>query len=149
MRNGTIAAMLVAFVVLGVGAGYFIGVNSSTTLNSAGSKSLETFSACTITDPSKGITIRVTDGTSPVGGASITVQDISTCSGTVPRVVAQYDIATNSTGWAGACSEYDGTCNFSIHFSGENYSLSVPLTPGILSYVYYDLSTGNVTVITQ
>jgi hypothetical protein len=119
MRNGAIAAMLVAFVALGMGAGYFIGVNTVTTQNGAGSKSLETFSACTIMDPSKGITIRVTDGTIAVGAVSITVQDISTCyAGTVPRVVAHYDITTNSTGWASACSEFDGTCNFSIHFSG-------------------------------
>jgi hypothetical protein len=142
------AAALAIAVLVSAGAGYFIGANTATTVNVAGMKSLETFSACTILDPSMGISIRVTDGTRPVGGASINVQDISTCyTGTVPRVVAQYDIATNSTGWASACGEDDGTCNLIIHFSGENYSLSVPLTPGILSYVYYDLSTGNVTVI--
>ena len=139
MRNWIVAVLIIAAVSLGIAAGYFIGLNT-------GTKPLETYSACTILDPSKGIAIRVTVGTRPVGGASINIQDISTCSGTYPRVVAQYVVATNSTGWADACSESDGICNFDIHYSGENYSLSVPLTPGILTHVHYDLSTGNVAV---
>jgi hypothetical protein len=156
LRSEVVGVVLAVLVIGTFGLGYFEGIGNgqastrtltvTTVVTTSAAHSSPTAEMCTIMDPSKGVSIRVTNGTEPVADTSITVQDFSGCSGGVPVVVAHYDVMTNSTGWASMCSTYDGTCSMTIHYSGRDYPLSVFLTPGVLTDVYYDLSNGNETM---
>ena len=96
---------------------------------------------------SGGIGLQITNKSMAVANAPIAVEVIGSCHGGAPAVLTEYDVATDSTGWAYMCANYDGECSITINLAGHQYPLSVPLFPGGGSIVHYDLWNNSETVI--
>ena len=154
MGKGTIASLLIAAILASAGAGYFLGVNSVagrpavTTTVTGPLSTLGTNEACAQpTGNSGGIGLRLTNRSTPVVGAAITVEVIGSCHGSTPAVLTEYNVATDSNGWAYMCTNYNGVCSIAINLAGHQYSLSIPLSPGGGSIVHYDLWNNSEAVI--
>jgi len=153
MRKGTVVALLVVAILAGAGGGYIMSTNlvavrsTVTTTVTASLSTLGTNESCA--QPmgnSGGILLQVTNRGIPVANATVSVEVIGSCNGIAPVVLTAYDVATDSTGWASVCVDYNGVCSFTINLAGHQYPLSVPLLPGGGSFVHYDLWNDSETV---
>ncbi len=151
--------MAVAFVVLmvivsGV-TGYFVG---SITSQNGRTTSLPTvtltggnFGTCPITGPTIGVVLRVlaNNGSGlapiPVQGVQVSGQDVGYCND-VEQVIAIKPTTTNSSGWVSLLYGGLGIYYLDIHYNLHlPYTLSVVTQPTAVTYVTFNISTGNVT----
>jgi hypothetical protein len=153
MRNEKIASLLVVVILASAAAGYIMGINLvavGSTVTTTVTGSLSTLGAnesCALPmGNSGGILLQITNRSIPVANATITVEVIGRCNGSAPVVLTVYDVATDSTGWASMCVDYNGICSFAINLADHQYPLSVPLLPGGGSIVHYDLWNNSETV---
>jgi len=154
MRGQVAASLLIVAMLAAAGAGYFIGLSSVagrsavTTTVTGPLSTLGTNESCALpTGNSGGIGLQLTNRSTPVVNAAITVEVIGSCRGSAPVVLTEYKVATDSTGWAYMCTNYNGVCSIAINLAGHQYSLSIPLFPQGGSIVHYDLWNNSEAVI--
>ena len=158
MKNVEVAALLVAAIVAGAGAGYLIGVDVSRSQTGDGmpTTSMSTSTTCHITGETWGVALHVVAAeysnypnyytTTPVAGAYVSAEGIFYCND--ERKTTSILLATtNSSGWALLYNGGGGTYYLNITYPGSKlvYSLSVPVRPVTATYVTFNVSTGNTT----
>ena len=155
MRNEVISVLLIAAIIAGAGVGYFVGVNSVTSVTSSKGQTSVTTTSCTVSGPTNGVVIRVVEGglygpTIPIVGALVNGEADGYCNDALQTLTLQ-SAATNSSGWASLLDEGFGVYNLNISYEvgnpqlTENYHLSVPMQPLTTTYVVFNTTTGNVT----
>jgi hypothetical protein len=63
-----------------------------------------------------------------------------------PQVAVLTRTQTNSSGWASLLDRGFGTYELNVNYSSGSYALSVPLQPTAVTYVVFDIASGNVTM---
>jgi hypothetical protein len=137
MRDGVVAVLLVAAMIISAGTGYIIGRNE--TQSSPASTTL-----CTVFAPTMGALVRVVVGGTPVADAIVGGRDVGSCNN-AQQEVALARTQTNSSGWASLLDGEFGAYELSVNCSWDSYALSVPLQPTAVTYVVFDIASGNVT----
>ena len=139
MKNEVIAVLLVIAVIAGGGAGYFVGVNSVTSVTSSIGQTTITTTSCTVSGPTNGVVIRVVEGglngpTTPIEGARVDGEADGYCNDALQTQTLQSAV-TNSSGWASLLDEGFGVYNLNISYEvgnpqlTENYHISIPMNP--------------------
>ncbi len=148
-RSYTRLAIAIVIAALIVGSSAFLITSTmgrTTTVTLFAGTTLGTTTACSVVGPNVAVLVQVADANGPIAGANMTVLVISKCGSSEPVVAHSYAATANSTGWVRVCGDDSGICALTISAFGYDYPLSVPLQPGVLSEVRFDLSSGNVTV---
>jgi len=156
LRNAIVAVLAVLLVVVGVGAGYFIGAKtnqpSAVIPTTLGTKTLTGGNyQCVVTGPTIGVVLRVVENngsgntTIPVQSARVSGQDIGYCND-VEQVIAIKPTTTNSSGWVSLLYGGFGIYYLDIYYNPYlSYNLSVVTQPTAITYAVFNISTGNVT----
>jgi len=146
MRNVTIASLLVVTILAGAWTGYFLGFSSVAGGSAVTTTVTGSLSTLGTNDPcaqpsafSGGIALQITNRSIPVVNAPITVEVIGSCRGSTPVVLTEYQVTSDSKGWASVCVNYYGECMVTINLAGRQYPISVPLFLGGGSIVHFDL----------
>jgi hypothetical protein len=137
MRDGVVAVLLIAATIISAGTGYVMG-----TKEAQGSPSNKTL--YTVLAPAVGVVIRLVEGGAPVADAIVSGGDVGMCNDT-PQAAALTRTGTNSSGWASLLDGGFGIYELNVNYSSGSYALSVPLQPTAVTYVLFDIASGNAT----
>ncbi|MGH2640005.1 MAG: hypothetical protein ACRDF4_12115 [Rhabdochlamydiaceae bacterium] len=110
--------------------------------------------SCAISGPTMGVVIRILDGglvdtAYPIVGAIVSGNATGYCNNALQTQVLQPAL-TNSSGWATLLDGGFGIYNLRVSYIVDNnltetYYLSISMQPTTVSYVIFNVTTGNVT----
>lgn len=141
MRNAAIASLLVVAILVGAGAGYFIGVDS------VSSSTSQTSVATTCTIPDEGeVMMQVLNSTNgdPIGSAQVQAQFLAPeCQPNPHTITTLSPMTTNSSGYVTLGGEVG---EYILGVVGSGYSVGVAVGPGQIACLTIGIPSGETHV---
>lgn len=152
MNGRVLASGFVVAILISAGAGYLVGSNTITKGVVGGHSGSTTQVSCSISGETIGVVVQVlaidysSHSAVPVAGVSVSGQDVYYCNDN-KQVSEINPSSTNSSGWVSLFDGGGGMYYLNIRYPDSKlvYNLSVPVQPVTLTYVSFNVSTGNVT----